>query len=194
MVLGPDFSRSARPSDHEKIGAVLRAAFGRDDEAALVADLRANGDLWQEIVKPWGGAIAGYAAISRLKRPTDWAFLAPIAVSPRFQGAAAAPHPSQRSAYAVGNRLLEEITLWTKLVPLLHEHGHKGGKDMPVTVVTCGDPRIFKRGGFSLTRAANLRCDQAIANLMIARRGDDTPMEDLVFPPALSGYLLRTFG
>ena len=98
MVIGPDFARSSKPSDHDEIGALLRAAFLREDEAELVADLRASADVWLEIVKPWSGAIAGYAALWRLKKPENWAFLAPIAVAPTFQGAAAAPHPSKRPA------------------------------------------------------------------------------------------------
>ena len=188
MVVGPDFSRPARPSDHDEIGAVLAAAFRRDVEAELVANLRSAGDLWMEIVKPWQGAIAGYAAVSRMRKPEHWAFLAPVAVAPRFQRAAGAPDPSLRPAYAVGTRLLHAIATGVELAPRLL----KQGKDVPITVVTCGDPRFFQRGGFSLERAVNLRCDKAVANLMIARNGDDTPTEELALPPALSDYLSRT--
>ena len=36
--------RHARPADHAVIAAIVAAAFGRDDEAALVARLRAEED------------------------------------------------------------------------------------------------------------------------------------------------------
>lgn len=187
MVIGPDFSRPARQSDYDEISAVLAAAFRRDVEAELVANLRSDGDLWAEIVKPWEGAIAGYAAVSRMRKPKGWAFLAPIAVAPRFQRAAAAPDRSLRPCYAVGTRLLHAITTGVELAPRLL----KQGDDVPITVVTCGAPRFFQRGGFCLERAVNLRCEKAFANLMIARNGHDAPTEELVLPPALSDYLSR---
>ncbi len=47
--------------------------------------------MWVELVAPWQGKIVGYAALSKMRAPQGWACLAPVAVLPEFQNAAAAP-------------------------------------------------------------------------------------------------------
>jgi putative acetyltransferase len=58
--------RTARASDHAAIEAVLTAAFGRDDEAALVARLRADEDAMFELVAEEDGEVVGHILFSRL--------------------------------------------------------------------------------------------------------------------------------
>ena len=67
MPIGPDFTTRARQDQHQEIRDLLVAAFGRADEAELVDRLRADGDMWFELVTPWQGVIAGYAALSRMR-------------------------------------------------------------------------------------------------------------------------------
>ena len=71
MVIGPDVSRNAQPEQYAEIDELLRAAFGRPDEAELVQQLRADGHMWTEVIKPWEGVIGGYAALSRMQAPRD---------------------------------------------------------------------------------------------------------------------------
>jgi hypothetical protein len=103
MPIGPDFTRTPREDEHGEIHALLVAAFGRADEADIVRRLRADGEMWIELVKPWDGAIAGYAALSRMRAPQGWACLAPVAVLQRFRNGAMAPEEALRSRLHTSN-------------------------------------------------------------------------------------------
>jgi len=80
--------RHARPADQAAIEAVVAAAFGRPDEAALVARLRTDEDVLFEMVAEEDGEIAGHILFSRLwvDRAELFGALAPLAVSPGRQG------------------------------------------------------------------------------------------------------------
>lgn len=80
--------RYAKPADHAAIAEVVSAAFGRADEADLVARLRADGDALFELVSEEGGAVAGHIFFSRLwaDRTGLYGALAPLAVRPERQG------------------------------------------------------------------------------------------------------------
>lgn len=182
MPVGPDFTRSARPEEREEIEALLVAAFGRSNEAELVRRLRSDGDMWEEVVKPWGGGIAGYAAISRMRSPEGWGCLAPLAVLPRCQRGAAAPSHNQSREYAVGTRLAREIASTTEWTPELRATG----KDVPDTIVVVGRRQFYERAGFSWDRAQALDSPYPLAHTLIARRGLDVPTGQLVYPPAFS--------
>lgn len=191
MVVGPDFTRNAKPEDHDEIDALLNAAFGRPNEAELVHRLRADGDIWWEAVKPWGGWIAGYASLSRMQAPKGWACLAPVAVLPEFQNAAAAPDDAHRKHYAIGTRLVSEIVLATKTVQDLRARGmdlYTNDTDVPTAIVSLGSPSFFERAGFSAARARNLTTDYPAKDILIARQGDDIPFETLVFPAAFAEF------
>lgn len=183
MVVGPDTSHEARPNEREEIDALIKAAFDRPDEAELVRRLRADGDIWCEIVKPWQGVIAGYAAISRMRSPQRWACLAPIAVLPSMQNGAAAPRESLRRHYAVGTRLAGGIAQIGEISTLLREYG----TDAPDTIVVVGKPSFFERAGFSSARAQKLITPYPVKFTLIARPGNDIPSEKLVYPPAFDG-------
>jgi putative acetyltransferase len=174
--------RAARPDEEDEIEALLVAAFGQPDEAALVRRLRADGDMWVELVKPWNGVIAGYAALSRMQAPAGWACLAPVAVLPRFQRGAAAPDEAQRRHYAIGTRLAGEIAM----IAYSSESLRASGKDVPTTVVVLGEPRFYERAGFSAARAQKLVSPYSIEHTLIARPGDDVPVAQLIYPTAFS--------
>ena len=58
--------RYARYSDHEAIAALVEAAFGRPDEARLVAQLRADQDTLVELVCEEAGELQGHVLVSNL--------------------------------------------------------------------------------------------------------------------------------
>jgi len=82
--------RDAAPSDFAAIRQVLRHAFGRADEANLVEQLRADGDVLLELVAVSDLAVEGHILYSALtiERDRDLlraAALAPVSVLPAFQ-------------------------------------------------------------------------------------------------------------
>jgi putative acetyltransferase len=180
MPIGPDFTRTPREDEHGEIHALLVAAFGRADEADIVRRLRADGEMWIELVKPWDGAIAGYAALSRMRAPQGWACLAPVAVLQRFRNGAMAPEEALRSRFSVGTRLVREI------VDMVAGRAALGtaSQDIPETVVVLGKPSFYERAGFSAARARRLVTPYDIDHTLIARPGGDVPSETLLYPAA----------
>lgn len=82
--------RHATPRDYPAIRQVIRHAFGRDDEANLVEQLRTDGDALAEFVAATDIAIQGHIfysplAIERNGEALRAAALAPLAVLPAFQ-------------------------------------------------------------------------------------------------------------
>lgn len=82
--------RDATPSDYAAIRQVVRHAFGQDDEASLVEQLRADGDALVELVAASDIAIQGHIlysplAIERGDKTLQAAALAPVSVLPAFQ-------------------------------------------------------------------------------------------------------------
>lgn len=82
--------RRASPSDYPAIRAIIRHAFDQADEANLVEQLRADGDVLCEFVAATDIAVQGHILYSRLKiereaETLNCAALAPVAVLPAFQ-------------------------------------------------------------------------------------------------------------
>ncbi|WP_201313556.1 N-acetyltransferase [Dyella sp. EPa41] len=81
--------RQPRTDELAAIMAVHRAAFGRDDEAALVRRLRADGDDAFELLAEANGDVVAHVAYSRVRieRGDDRRALglAPVAVLPAWQ-------------------------------------------------------------------------------------------------------------
>ena len=82
--------RDATPRDYAAIRAVLRHSFPGDDEANLVEQLRADGDVLFELVAATDIAIQAHIlysplAIERGSATIRAAALAPVAVLPAFQ-------------------------------------------------------------------------------------------------------------
>jgi putative acetyltransferase len=89
--LATDMIRNATPNDYAAIRAVLRHAFPADEEADLVEQLRADGDVLVELVAASDIAVQGHILYSPLAIERDGvtvraAALAPVAVLPAFQG------------------------------------------------------------------------------------------------------------
>jgi putative acetyltransferase len=82
--------RDVEHRDYTAIRAVLRHAFPTDEEANLVEQLRADGDVLVELVAATDMAIQGHILYSPLAIERDGetlkaAALAPVAVLPAFQ-------------------------------------------------------------------------------------------------------------
>lgn len=79
--------RPACAGDHDAIRAVVTAAFGQPDEAALVDALRADGDALVELVVEEADVIVGHVLFSPLTTNTGarFAALAPLSVAPDHQ-------------------------------------------------------------------------------------------------------------
>lgn len=77
-------------ADDAAVAAVVTAAFGGPDEAALIARLRTDGDMVAEFVALDGATVIGHIAFSRLDVQTGSEVLravalAPLAVAPARQ-------------------------------------------------------------------------------------------------------------
>lgn len=68
------------------IRSVVVDAFGCDQEAKLVDELRRDGDLAVSLAAECDGAVCGYVALSRLHSPLNALALAPVAVRRAMQG------------------------------------------------------------------------------------------------------------
>jgi putative acetyltransferase len=84
--------RAATEKDYPAIRAILRHAFGQDEEANLVEQLRADGDVLAELVEASDIALQGHILYSPLKieragETMEAAALAPVSVLPAFQRA-----------------------------------------------------------------------------------------------------------
>lgn len=173
MSPSPGTLRPAAPDDFAEIDALLHAAFGGPEEAALIARLRRDGDTWHERVMDWNGHVAGYFALTRMVAPRGWACLAPVAVRPEWQRGALAIEGTG-APWRIGTEMIRTLALAVQA----------GADDMPGTVVVLGEPDFYGPAGFSLHRAQNLRSPYPIAHTLIARPGDDAPEATLVYPAA----------
>jgi putative acetyltransferase len=126
--------RYARPADHAAIADVVAAAFERQDEADLVAELRAAEDVIFELVAEEDGAIDGHILFSRLwaDRAGLYGALAPLAVRPERQSA------------GVGSRLVRSGLEYAR------EFGCHG-------LLVLGDPAYYGRFGFSADAAREVK-------------------------------------
>lgn len=129
--------RPARPGDEEAIRDVVVQAFPTTDEASLVAELRADGDLLLEWVAEHEGRIVGMIQYSLLILERDGitedgraAALAPVAVLPAHQG------------HGIGSRLIHETLEELRSDPWLD------------AIVVLGHADYYPRFGFSAEVAA----------------------------------------
>ena len=113
--------RPEHPQEHASISALLRAAFGGEDEARLVETLRQQDDLSLSLVADAAGTIIGHVALSPLQAEGPAFALAPVAVHPALQGR------------GIGDALIRAA--------LKAVEGH--------TVVVLGDPAYYGRFGFA---------------------------------------------
>lgn len=178
MVIGPDTVRKPRRDEFDEIHDLLVAAFDTPAEAKLVRQLRNDGAMAIELVKPWEGNIGAYVALSRMQAPEGWLCLAPIAVRPKWQGGALTLSLGQKQQFRFGSRLLSQLAL-------SHKRGlfaKPFGED--VSIVVLGKPSFYQRAGFSLDRARNLTSPYPLEYTLILRHGEEAPEATLVYPSA----------
>ena len=129
--------RNAIPADHAAIRQVVRHAFGQEDEANLVEQLRADGDALVELVAASDIAIQGHILYSPLAIVRDGeilqaAALAPVSVLPAFQ------------AKGLGGELIRAGNARCKALGC-------------VAVVVLGHAEYYPRFGFSSSLAESLQ-------------------------------------
>ncbi|RDI98481.1 N-acetyltransferase [Dyella solisilvae] len=151
--------RPPRPDELPAILAVHRAAFGRDDEAALVQHLRNDGDSAFEVLAEADGEVIAHVAYSpvSIEHGNDGRALglAPVAVTPAWQ------HRGVGSALV--RRSLDEL---------------RDASDARAVVVL-GEPAYYARFGFS---------PASLAGLHDTYGGGDAFMAQALRPGGLDGY------
>jgi len=156
-----NFQREMKRGEEAEVEALLRAAFGGEDEAKLVRQLRKSGAMAGEMVVPDADGIIGYYALSKMVAPKGWLALAPVAVAPEHQGR------------GVGRRMVGMCAEWARIA-----RAH---------VVVLGDVRFYERAGFSHARAAQLRAPYPVEHLALAGPEGDAPEVELVYAKAFGG-------
>lgn len=159
MVIGPDFCRDMRRVEEPGVDALLRAAFGGEDEVRLVRALRKSGKMAGEMVLPYEGGVAGYAALSQLTAPKGWLALAPVAIAQHMRG--------RRH----GVRMVGLIAEWARITAT------------PLVVV--GPRGFYEKAGFSHAKAQGLETPYPLEATMIAGI-EGAPYERLIYPAAFT--------
>ena len=129
--------RTEKPGDVPAVREVNRLAFGREDEARLVDDLRSGTYARIALVASREDKMIGHAMFSALSIETEYVSvealaLAPVAVVPEAQ------------RQGVGSALIQEG---------LRRCGDLGHS----IVIVLGEPDYYSRFGFSSTLARKLR-------------------------------------
>ena len=114
----------------------MKSAFAQDDEAKLVDALRTSGDAVISIVAVDHGEIVGHVMFSRMGSPATALGLAPVSVLPTRQGA------------GIGTVLIERGLERAKIA----------GWD---TVFVVGEPKYYRRFGFSVDAASDFQSPYA---------------------------------
>ena len=130
-------ARDETPADHAVVRAVVRAAFGQDDEANLIEALRGGGYVREAFVAESNGEVVGHVMFTRLPVETadgvvETLALAPMAVAP------------DRQRTGIGSELIRSA------LAACRERGHRA-------VVVLGHVEYYPRFGFSSELAQRLR-------------------------------------
>ena len=132
--------------------AVVRAAFGQDEEADLVEALRRAGDAAIALVAERDGAIVGHVVFSPMREPERCVGLAPVSVAPEFQG------------QGIGTALIRAGTEQAR------REGWRG-------VFVVGHAAYYPRFGFSPEATRNFASPFAGPHFMFLPLTDDAPSE-----------------
>lgn len=159
--------RYARAADHPAIAQVNTLAFGQPDEAALIARLRADGDVLFELVSETEGAVDGHILFSRLwaDRTALFAALAPMAVHP------------DRQRSGLGSALVRAG------LESAREFGAHG-------VLVLGHPAYYPRFGFTAETAGKVSAPYAGSPAFMALALEDGAFDhplSVAYPEAFSG-------
>ena len=156
----PGFIRAATANDIPAIDALLTAAFGGPEEAALVTALRTTGAMRGEQVIPMGEGIIGYYALSAMVAPAGWLCLAPVAIARDWQGR------------GHGRRLVAQLAAWAERTA--------------TPVVVLGKPGFYGKAGFSQDAARNLTSPYPVDHTLLAGVGEAAPTVTLRYPAAFA--------
>ncbi|MDA7428184.1 N-acetyltransferase [Primorskyibacter aestuariivivens] len=152
------FLRDLKRGEERGVDALLRAAFGGEEEVRIVEKLRKSGAMAGESVLPGPDGPVGYFALSRFVKPKGWLCLAPVAVHPDWQG------------MGHGKRMTGMLAGWAMA----------SGQ----TIVVLGEPDLYERAGFSRARAARLTSPFPLSHTMLLAPGADAPEAELIYPSA----------
>ncbi len=133
--------RDETPADVDAIRIVVAAAFPGPEEASLVDQLRADGDVVCSLAAVEDDRVVGHILFSPMKAPFRALALGPIAVMP------------DRQRRGIGGRLIEAGLA----------RADAGGWD---AVFVLGDPTFYGRFGFSVALAAGFSSPYAGPHLM----------------------------
>lgn len=145
--------RAATPQDFAAIHALAAGAFGREDEAALIRNLRRDGEAVIDIVADDAGRIVGHAMLSKLTAPFPALALAPVAV--------AAASRNKGVASALIRHGLDES----------ERFGWRG-------VFVLGDPAFYSRFGFDADPARGFASPYSGPDFMAVGLGGPLPVTE----------------
>jgi putative acetyltransferase len=156
--------RPEHPGDAAALSAVIAQAFGRADEARLVAKLRADGDAVISRVAVADETIVGHVLFSRMDAPFRALGLAPLSVAPRYQ------------CQGLGRALVEAGLAEARL------RGWDG-------VFVLGDPAYYGRFGFRADLASGFASLYAGPHFMARALGAGLPVLHgrVDYAPAFAG-------
>lgn len=143
--------RPEQADDIEAIDAVVIRAFGRDDEARLVAQLRRDGDATISLVAVAGDVVIGHVLLSPMSAPFRALGLAPLSVVPEHQ------------KHGVGTALMNAAIARTR-------------QDGWSAVFVLGDPAYYGRFGFRADLAAGFSSPYAGPHFMVLPGTDELPV------------------
>ena len=132
--------------------AVVRAAFGQDEEAELVEALRNAGDATIALVAELGGAIAGQIMFSPMREPASCLGLGPVSVAPDLQ------------RRGTGSALIRAG------IQRAREEGWRG-------IFLLGHAKYYPRFGFSPGAASGFSSPFAGRHFMFLPLTEDAPLE-----------------
>jgi putative acetyltransferase len=142
--------RDEKPEDREAVYHVVSSAFGGAAEAALVDQLRSDGDAVTSLVAEEDGLIVGHVLLSRMAAPFPALALAPVSVIP------------SRQRRGIGSMLMEGAVSRAR------------GEGWAALFVL-GDPRYYERFGFSVEAAAGFTSPYAGQHFMVLPLGSSLP-------------------
>jgi putative acetyltransferase len=130
--------RPEEPKDRAAIQEVNLIAYGREDEARLVEELREGHHARLSLVADAGGQIVAHVMFSAVQIMTDDGPMQALVLAPL------AVHPEQQQ-HGLGSTLLKDGLY------LAAQRHHR-------VVLVVGDPAFYGRFGFSAELTKNLKC------------------------------------
>ena len=169
--------RPEEPKDRAAIYQLNMLAYGREDEARLVEELRDGHHARLSLVADAGGQVVGYVCFSAVQIMTDDGPMQALVLAPL------AVHPEQQQ-HGLGSTLLKDGLY------LAAQRHHR-------VVLVLGDPSFYSRFGFSADLAKPLKTRLAGENFMALElvAGALRNVSGMVmFPPPFAGPITAPVG